>query len=86
VPEGWEWDESLFAGTAEYYEQGRLPYAPGLVDAVARLLPPGHKGRLLDVGCGPGTLTLRLAKVFTHSVGIEAGPGLRGTGTADRIW
>jgi SAM-dependent methyltransferase len=76
VPEGWEWDESLFAGTAEYYEQGRLPYAPGLVDAVVRLLTPGPRGRLLDVGCGPGTLTLRLAKIFTHSVGIDADPGM----------
>jgi len=76
VPEIWEWDESLFAGTAEYYEQGRLPYAPGLADTVARLLPPGHKGRLLDVGCGPGTLTLRLTKVFTYLIGIDPDPGM----------
>jgi hypothetical protein len=34
--EQWEWDESLFAGAAGYYEQGRLPYAPGLAEA-ARL-------------------------------------------------
>ncbi len=38
APGGWEtwsWDESLFAGAAGYYEQGRLPYAPGLADAFA---------------------------------------------------
>jgi hypothetical protein len=41
APGGWEtwsWDESLFAGAASYYEQGRTPYAPGLADAFARSL------------------------------------------------
>src|SRR5580692_706628 len=36
--ETWTWDESLFAGAAGYYEQGRLPYAPGLADVIARSL------------------------------------------------
>ena len=29
----WEWDETLYAGSATYYSQGRLPYAPGLAEA-----------------------------------------------------
>ena len=29
----WEWDETLFAGAAAYYDRGRLPNAPGLADA-----------------------------------------------------
>jgi hypothetical protein len=61
---GWDtrsWDESFFAGAARYYEQGRLPYAPGLADAFARGLALDGRGRLLDVGCGPGTVTLPLA-------------------------
>lgn len=70
----WEWDPSLFAGTAGHYERGRLPYAPGLADAVAAILPPSGNGRLLDVGCGPGTLSLRLAHVFTQVVGIDPDP------------
>ena len=28
----WEWDETLFAGAAPYYAQGRLPYAEGLAN------------------------------------------------------
>jgi SAM-dependent methyltransferase len=76
VSEGWEWDESLFAGTAEHYEKGRLPYAPGLNDAVASLLPSGRDLRLLDVGCGPGTLTLRLANIFASAVGIDPDAGM----------
>lgn len=79
APGGWEtwrWDESLFAGTAGYYEQGRLPYAPGLADALAGTLGLDGRGRLLDVGCGPGTVTLRLAPLFAAAVGLDPDPGM----------
>lgn len=69
--ETWEWDESLFAGAARYYEQGRLPYAPGLADAFADRLALDGRGRLLDVGCGPGTVALRLAALFEAVVGLD---------------
>jgi ubiquinone/menaquinone biosynthesis C-methylase UbiE len=69
--ETWSWDESLFAGAARYYEQGRLPYAPGLADAFARNLALDGQGRLLDVGCGPGTVALRLAPLFEAVVGLD---------------
>jgi SAM-dependent methyltransferase len=72
--ESWSWDESLFSGAAGYYAQGRLPYAPGLAEAFARgLVLDGH-GRLLDVGCGPGTVTLRLAPLFEAVVGLDPDP------------
>jgi SAM-dependent methyltransferase len=74
--ETWRWDESLFAGTAGYYEQGRLPYAPGLADAVAGSLALDGRGRLLDAGCGPGTVTLRLAPLFEAAVGLDPDPGM----------
>jgi SAM-dependent methyltransferase len=69
--QNWNWDESLFAGAAEYYEQGRLPYAPGLADAFAGGLAADGRGRLLDVGCGPGTVALRLAHLFEAVVGLD---------------
>nr|BFD83388.1 hypothetical protein StreXyl84_27890 [Streptomyces sp. Xyl84] len=62
VVAGWEWDDTLFAGSAAYYRRGRLPYAPGLADVLAGALEPDGRGRLLDVGCGPGTLALDLAR------------------------
>jgi SAM-dependent methyltransferase len=72
--ESWSWDESLFAGAAGYYEQGRLPYAPGLADAFARSLTLDGHGRLLDVGCGPGTVTLLLASLFEAVAGLDPDP------------
>ena len=69
--ESWRWDESLFAGAAGYYQQGRLPYAPGLADVLGRRLGLDGRGRLLDVGCGPGTVTLRLASLFEAVVGLD---------------
>jgi Methyltransferase domain len=72
--ETWSWDESLFTGAAGYYEQGRLPYAPGLADVFASSLALDGRGRLLDVGCGPGTVTLRLAPLFEAAVGLDPDP------------
>lgn len=72
----WSWDESLFAGTARYYEQGRLPYAPGLAEAFTRGLGLDGRGRLLDVGCGPGTVALLLASRFAAVAGLDPDPGM----------
>jgi SAM-dependent methyltransferase len=72
--ETWTWDESLFAGAASYYERGRLPYAPGLADVVERRLGLDGRGRLLDVGCGPGTVALRLVGLFEAVVGLDPDP------------
>jgi SAM-dependent methyltransferase len=74
--ERWEWDPSLFAGTARYYEEGRFPYAPGLADALGRDLGLDGHGRLLDVGCGPGTVARRLAPLFEAVVGLDPDPGM----------
>ncbi len=92
--ETWSWDESLFAGAAGYYEQGRLPYAPGLPDAFARSLSLDGQGRLLDVGCGPGTVTLLLAPLFEAVVGLDPDPEMlacasraaAGRGVGNAVW
>ncbi|GGQ51853.1 class I SAM-dependent methyltransferase [Streptomyces asoensis] len=71
MADGWEWDETLFAGTAAHYRRGRLPYAPGLAEALARVLRPDGRGRLVDMGCGPGILALDLAPLFAEVVGVD---------------
>ena len=76
MPEGWQWDETLYLGSAPYCARGRLPYAPGLGDRLARVLSLDGHGRLLDVGCGPGVLTLPLARFFDEAVGVDPDPGM----------
>ncbi|MET7654885.1 MULTISPECIES: class I SAM-dependent methyltransferase [unclassified Streptomyces] len=73
---GWEWDDMLFAGTAAHYRRGRLPYAPGLADVLAEVLRPDGRGRLVDVGCGPGILALELAHLFGEVVGVDPDRGM----------
>ena len=58
-------------GAAAHYEPGRLPYAPALAEALERSLGLDGRGRLLDVGCGPGTVTLLLARLFEEVVGLD---------------
>lgn len=71
-----EWDETLYAGSAAYYARGRLPYPPELADALRDELGLDGTGRLLDVGCGPGSLTLLLAPLFEEAVGVDPDPGM----------
>jgi SAM-dependent methyltransferase len=72
----WQWDETLFAGAAAYYDKGRLPNAPGLVAAFRQALGLDGRGRLLDIGCGPGTVTLPLSGLFEEIVGLDADEGM----------
>lgn len=71
---GWEWDPSLYSGSAAYYVQGRVAYPQELADRLAAELALDGTGRLLDVGCGPGSLTLLLAGLFEQATGLDADP------------
>jgi SAM-dependent methyltransferase len=74
----WEWDETLFAGSAAHYSTGRMPYPDSLAGAVRDVLGLDGTGRLLDVGCGPGSLTLMLAPLFASTVGVDPDAGMLG--------
>jgi SAM-dependent methyltransferase len=73
---GWVWDPSLYAGSAAYYAVGRLPYPAAVADALVAALELDGSGRLLDVGCGPGSLTLLLAPYFAAAIGVDADPDM----------
>lgn len=70
--EGWAWDPSLYAGSAKYYTVGRVAYPPQLVAQLVEALGLDGSGVLLDVGCGPGSLTLLLAPHVAEAVGVDA--------------
>jgi len=65
------YDPTLFEGAAAHYRYGRPPYAPQLEAILAEELGLDGSGRLLDGGCGPGILTIRLAHLFAEAVGLD---------------
>jgi len=47
-----------------------------VADSLRTALQLDGSGRLLDVGCGPGSLTLLLAPMFGEATEVDADPGL----------
>lgn len=65
------YDPTIYLGAAAHYRFGRPPYSPELENFLARELRLDGTARLLDVGCGPGILTARLAPLFAEAVGLD---------------
>jgi SAM-dependent methyltransferase len=65
------YDPTIYEGTAAHYRPGRPPYSRQLEPMLAEELGLDGRGRLLDGGCGPGILTLRLAHLFEDAVGLD---------------
>ncbi len=70
------YDPSFYEGAAVHYRCGRPAYSPRLEALLAEELSLDGSGRLLDVGCGPGTLTVRLAHLFEGAVGLDPDPAM----------
>jgi SAM-dependent methyltransferase len=66
-----EYDPTQFSGTARYYLRGRPAYSAQLGEVMARELRLEGTGRLLDIGCGPGTVGVQLAPLFDHVTLLE---------------
>ena len=65
------YDRTIYEGSAAHYRCGRPPYSRQLESVLAKELNLDGSGRLLDVGCGPGVLTVRLAHLFEEAVGLD---------------
>ena len=65
------YDPTIYLGSAAHYRHGRPPYSPELEALLTQQTGLDGNGRLLDVGCGPGVLTVRLAHLFTQAVGLD---------------
>jgi len=65
------YDPTIYLGVARYYVQGRPPYSAELVTTLNREVGLDGRGRLLDVGCGPGILTIELAPHVEEAIGLD---------------
>lgn len=65
------YDPTIYRGCAAYYVQGRPPYSRALASTLAAEAGLDGTGRLLDVGCGPGILTLELSGLFEQAIGLD---------------
>jgi SAM-dependent methyltransferase len=74
------YDPTIYAGAAAHYRPGRPPYSPELEAMLAQELGLEGRGRLLDGGCGPGILTVRLAHLFEDVVGLDPDPAMLAEG------
>jgi SAM-dependent methyltransferase len=65
------YDPTIYLGSAAHYRYGRPTYSPGLEAVLTQQAGLDGTGRLLDGGCGPGVLTVRLAHLFEQAVGLD---------------
>jgi ubiquinone/menaquinone biosynthesis C-methylase UbiE len=64
----------LFTGTAWHYARYRPGYPQVFFDDLVQRFHLDGTGRLLDLGCGTGQLTLPLAEHVTEAVGMDPEP------------
>jgi SAM-dependent methyltransferase len=74
------YDPTIYQGAAVHYRPGRPAYSPQLEAVLADELALDGSGRLLDGGCGPGILTVRLARLFAEAVGLDPDPAMLAEG------
>ena len=65
------YDPTIYQGAAAHYRYGRPAYSPRLEALLTDELGLDGSGRLLDVGCGPGILTLRCAHLVEEAMGLD---------------
>jgi ubiquinone/menaquinone biosynthesis C-methylase UbiE len=68
--------DPTYTETADYYARYRPPHPPDFLAVIARRFSDAGAGRLLDLGRGPGTLTVALAGAFREAVGVDAEPDM----------
>lgn len=71
-----EYDPTQYLGAAPYYLRGRPAYSADLPSVLADELGLDGTGHLVDVGSGPGTVAVQLARLFNHVTVLEPDPGM----------
>jgi len=75
-------DPHIYQGTAWYYSRFRPRYPETLVTLLRDTFGLDGRGRLLDLGCGPGPVALRLAHLFERVIAIDPEPEMLAEGRA----
>src|SRR5262245_48158781 len=65
------YDPQRFSSTIPHYIAGRPTYAPRLIARLALETGLGGSSRVLDLGCGPGSVTLPLARHAGTTIGMD---------------
>jgi 2-polyprenyl-3-methyl-5-hydroxy-6-metoxy-1,4-benzoquinol methylase len=65
------YDPNRFTSAIPHYVTGRPPYSERLLQWLAREVALTPASRVLDLGCGPGSLTLALARLSDTTIAID---------------
>ena len=60
MPEEVFLEPGRFKAAAKHYLAGRPAYAQGLISRIVKELRLGAKDAVMDLGCGPGQLAMRI--------------------------
>ena len=66
-----DYKHDLYKSTAGFYSQYRIPYLKSLTDSLINYANIKDNDKLLDLACGPGRLTIPLAKYFREVFAID---------------
>jgi trans-aconitate methyltransferase len=69
-------DPNRFTSAIPHYVSGRPRYSERLVRKLARETGLGPQSRVLDLGCGPGSLTLLVAPYCGTMIGMDVDPDM----------
>lgn len=75
---------SYSTGDAAQYAQSRMQYSQALYDSILDYHKSGGAklDTVVDLGCGPGLATFKLAEYFTNVIGLDPSEGMIATARA----
>src|SRR5258705_13801040 len=62
---------SPFETAAPYYDAHRAPYAPAALDYIISAFALSTGARVLDLGCGPGTIAIPLSRTGAVVLAVD---------------
>jgi SAM-dependent methyltransferase len=80
VTETDKYDLTIYEGTAWYYARYRPVYPMSLVSVLRKHFQLDGRGRLLDLGCGPGPVAIPLAHLFDEVLAMDPDDEMRAEG------